>query len=151
MNILWIKRILTVALVIGATTSTLLHAEEKAPAENDKMRAEYKALRKADYLKSIDEREKYFTTMAEEMRKQKSACSGDDFDGCKKVRESTKAIKEQNKEASKSRREKFKADTAKYREALGYDDRPAKPEAAGEQKKKKFMDFFHKDEDGDKE
>ncbi len=150
MNRLWIKRILTVALVIGTTTSALyLHAEEKVPADNDKMRAEYKALRKADYLKSIDEREKYFTTMAEEMRKQKTACSGDDYDACKKAREATKAIKDKNKEATKARREKFKADTAKYREALG-DDKPKKEEGS-EPKKKKLMDFFHKDEEGEKE
>lgn len=122
MKMLWIRRLLTATLVIGATTSALyLHAEEKTSAANDKLQAEYKAVRKDQFLKSLEEREKYYSTMAQEMGKQRKACLGDNVDACKKAKDETKAVREKLKESRKLNREKFEKSNEEYRKKLGKD------------------------------
>jgi hypothetical protein len=122
MNMLWIRRGLKAALVIGATTSALyLHAEEKTPAANDKLQAEYKEVRKDQFLKNLEEREKYYSTMAQEMGKQRKACAGENIDACKKAKDDTKIVREKFKENRKLNREKFEKSNDEYRKKLGKD------------------------------
>ena len=147
MNMLWIRRGLTAALVIGATTSGLyLHAEEKTPAANDKLQAEYKAVRKDQFLKNLEEREKYYSTMAQEMGKQRKACSGDDADTCKKAKDETKLVREKFKESPKLNREKFEKSNDEYRKKLGKD-----APTDVEKKHKKMLKERKEAEDADKE
>lgn len=147
MNMLWIRRGLTAALVIGATTSALyLHAEEKVPSANDKLQAEYKSVRKDQFLKNLEEREKYYSTMAQEMGKQRKACAGDNAEACKKAKDDTKAVREKLKESRKLNREKFEKSNEEYRKKLGKD-----APTDVEKKHKKMLKDRKETEDADKE
>lgn len=147
MKMLWIRRALTAALVIGATTSGLyLHAEEKTPAANDKLQAEYKAVRKEQFLKKLEDQEKYHSAMAQEMAKQHKACAGDNADACKKAKDETKAVREKFKESREVNRDKFQKTVQDYRKKLGKDA------PTNEEKKHKKMTQERKEaEDADKE
>ena len=130
---LW-KRTLavTVITVIGAT-AFYLHAEEKKPvvdapaattastSEQKKLQEEFKVVRKDEYLKNVAEREKYYTTMAAEMKSIHKACAGEDKEACKAAREKSKTTREKLSESRKANSEQFKGKMDEYRKKLGKD------------------------------
>ena len=116
-----LKRSLIVAfLVIAAATGLYLNTAEATQAP-DKLQQEYRDVQKKESLKKIAEREKYYSTMAAEMKALYKACSGTDKAACKVAREHEKATREKLTQARKANSDQFKAKMQEYRTKLGKD------------------------------
>lgn len=121
----FLKRALVVALLIGTTaTGVYLHAEEPKPkpaatAEQQKAREEFRAVRKAEYLQKLQERERYHIAMAQEMKALRAACSGKDEAACKKAKAHSKATRETFRQSRQANSERFKAQAEIYRQKMG--------------------------------
>lgn len=127
-SVVWLRRVLVVALVgISAATGLYLHAEEKksvagTPQEDPKkaaIRKEYQGVRKDQYLKMVDEREKYYRAMADEMKAVHAACKTEDKEACKKAKDHSKEVREKLQESRKANIEKFNTKVDEYRKKLG--------------------------------
>ena len=106
------------ALSILSAAAFYLHAEENKPAP---LNQDFKKVRKAEYLKSLAEREKYYSTMAAEMKALRKACAGEDKETCKKAQDHAKATRAKLQETRKANSDQFKAKMQDYRTKLGKD------------------------------
>lgn len=140
----WIYRILVLTLIVATTGIAGVYAyktvaEDAKPQarvplteEQKKLKAEYDTDKKQRYLETLQRNKGHYLAMAAEMDKVYAACSGDDYESCKKARKAAalelKRFEEERKEAFRAQRARSQA----FKQKLGEMAGQQQPDAAEE-------------------
>lgn len=87
--------------------------------ERVKLKAEFTKMRQEEYLRMVQEQEKFYRAMADEMKEVYKACRTDDKDACKKAKTHAKLTRADYSDARKKNSKRFEEKADEYRRKLG--------------------------------